>query len=101
RFRRMQQHQDAPLAARKGSQRGWNRPRMRAAAVIDQVDHGERLMHADEGLELRHDLTARERQMRRVGELVPKRHQTKMPFCGPDGPLADTFNQPFGLTAVM
>src|SRR5215467_14335223 len=57
RFRPMQQNQDAATCFGDSHKRGWNRPGVRAASVIEKIDHGEWLVDTNQRLAIWRNLT--------------------------------------------
>ena len=60
----MQQQQHGAFGLRQPRQRGWDGPRVRTAAVVEQIDDRHRLVHTDDSFTRGVDVAANEREMR-------------------------------------
>src|ERR1043166_447938 len=97
----VQQNQHARSVAGDRRKRRGNRPRVRPAAAIEQVEYGQRLVHAHQRLALGRDRAAGQREMRGIGELVAIGHEPKLAFDRPYRALAEALDQPLRLVAIV
>src|SRR5215471_12526600 len=101
RFRPVQQHQYAATCFGDSDKRGWNRPGVRAASVIEKVDHREWLVDTNQRLAVWCDLTKCQCEMRCVGQLVAKRDQPEIAMGSAYRPLAYSFHQTLYSAAIV